>query len=595
MTTHSVRNKSSDRPVTDPWRFVPLISFVRTYKRSYLSGDLIAGLIVAIMLIPQGMAYAILAGLPPQMGLYASILPVLLYGIFGTSRYLSVGPTAIMSLLTAAGIGVFAESGSAEYIQLAITLALLVGIMQLAMGLFRAGFLVNFLSHPVLSGFSSAAAIVIGFSQFKSLLGISVPRSEHFYSQVIDVARRLPETNPVTLSIGISGIAILLYFKLGLGKQLHDWGVRTQLAIPISKSAPLLIVVVGAMLVALLKLDEHANVSIIGAVPSGLPPLTLPDFDLKVWRMLLATAFAISFVGYMESISVAKTLAAKQREKVAANQELIALGLANLAATFTGGFPVTGGFSRSLVNYAAGARTTVASIISAILIGLSVLYLTPLFYYIPKSILAAIIIVAVTGLFDFDTMRRVWRYNKQDAAALFTTFFAVLALGVESGILIGAATSLVMFIARTSDPHVAEIGRLPNSHFYRNIKRHNVQTWPEVAMLRIDASLYFANTRLLEESVAEMVVARPQLKHLILVGTAINDVDYTAMEALEEIWRTLADADIELHLAAFKGPVLDRLGSSDLLKHLGDCNIHLTTHDALNKIGYLKQVGFPQG
>ena len=585
MTTHSIRNKPSDRPVADPWRFVPLVGFLRTYKRSYLSGDLIAGLIVAIMLIPQGMAYAILAGLPPQMGLYASILPVLLYGIFGTSRYLAVGPTAIMSLLTAAGIGVFAESGSAEYIQLAITLALLVGIMQLAMGLFRAGFLVNFLSHPVLSGFSSAAAIVIGFSQLKSLLGISIPRSEHFYTQVIEVVRRLPETNLVTLFIGMTGIVVLLYFKLGLGKQLQTRGVHAQLAVPISKSAPLLIVVVGAILVTLLKLDERANVSIIGSVPGGLPPLTLPDFDLGVWRTLLATAFAISFVGYMESISVAKTLAAKQREKVAANQELIALGLANLAATFTGGFPVTGGFSRSLVNYAAGARTTVASIISAILIGLSILYLTPLFYYIPKSILAAIIIVAVTGLFDFDTMRKVWRYNKRDAAALFTTFFAVLALGVESGILIGAATSLIMFIARTSDPHVAEIGRLPDSQFYRNIKRHRVQTWPEVTLLRIDASLYFANTRLLEDSVAEMVAAKPDLKHLILVGTAINDVDYTAVEALEEIWRTLADADIELHLAAFKGPVLDRLACCNFLDHLGGRNIHLTTHDALSAIG----------
>ena len=568
-------------------QFVPIIDVVRNYKRGDFSGDLIAGVIVAIMLIPQGMAYALLAGLPPQQGLYASILPVLLYGIFGTSRYLAVGPVAIVSLLTAASVGAMAEGGSAEYIQLAITLAFLVGIFQTAMGLFRAGFLVNFLSHPVLSGFSSAAAIVIGFSQVKSLLGISIPRSEHFYEQVVDVVRHLPETNGVTLGMGVVGIAILLFFKQRLPALLKQRRVPPQLATPISKSAPLLIVLLGALLVAAFQLHNSADVGIVGSVPAGLPSFTQPSFDFGTWQTLLATALAISFVGYMESYSVAKSLASKRREKVVANQELLALGLANIGATFTGGYPVTGGFSRSLVNFSAGARTTVASLITAILIGISVLFLTPLFYYIPKTMLAAIIIVAVSGLFDAKTMRQVWLYNKRDAAALFATFFAVLALGVENGILVGAAASLVLFIARTSNPHVAIIGRLPDSSFYRNVKRHTVQTWPEVAMLRIDASLYFANTKLFEDTVAEVVASQCELKHLILVGTAINDVDYTAVEALEAIWQELNTLGIELHLAAFKGPVLDRLSRSHLLHHLGDDHIHLTTHAAIQNLGFV--------
>ena len=574
-------------------QFVPIIGVIRNYKRDDLSGDLIAGLIVAIMLIPQGMAYALLAGLPPQQGLYASILPVLLYGVFGTSRYLAVGPVAIVSLLTAASVGALAEGGSAEYVQIAITLAFLVGIFQTAMGLFRAGFLVNFLSHPVISGFSSAAAIVIGFSQVKSLLGISIPRSEHFYEQVIDVIRHLPNINWITFSMGIAGIFILLFFKQQLPALLTQRGVTHQLATPISNSAPLLIVLLGALLVMLFQLDQSADVGIVGAVPAGLPQFTQPNFDFGTWQTLLATALAISFVGYMESYSVAKSLASRrrsrtsQREKVTANQELIALGLANIGATFTGGYPVTGGFSRSLVNFSAGARTTVASIITAILIGISVLFLTPLFYYIPKTMLAAIILVAVSGLFDAKTMQHVWQYNKRDAAALFVTFFAVLGLGVENGIIVGAVTSLIMFIARTSNPHVAIIGRLPNSDFYRNVKRHNVQTWPEVAMLRIDASLYFANTKLFEDTIAEIVASQCELKHLILVGTAINDVDYTAVEELEAIWQELHTLGIELHLAAFKGPVLDRLANSHLLHHLGDDHVHLTTHAAMQTLGFV--------
>lgn len=578
------RRVREDRLISPLERYLPIIATVRGYDRDKLVGDLIAGLIVAIMLIPQGMAYALLAGLPPQQGLYASILPLILYGLLGTSRTLAVGPVAIVSLLTAASVGTLAAEGSADYILLAITLAFLVGLIQTVMGLFRIGFLVNFLSHPVLVGFSAAAAIVIGFSQVKSLLGISIPRREFFYEQVWDVLNHLGETNLVNLSLGLLSVAILIYFKRYLTQHLLAWGAHASIVLPMSKSGPLVVVLLTMGIVFGLGLDTAAGVMIVGDVPGGLPQLAFPSFNLAQWQGLLTTALAISFVGYMESISVAKSLAAKRRERIDANQELIALGIANLGATFTGGYPVTGGFSRSLVNFDAGARTTIASIITALLVAISLLLLAPLFFYIPKATLAAIIIVAVTGLIDLKTIRKVWGYNKGDAAALFITFAAVLGIGIENGILVGAGASLLMFIARTSNPHVAVIGRLPGSEFYRNVARHTVETWPEASILRIDASLYFANSSMFEDKVNEILHAQPALKYLILVGTAINDVDFSALEVIEQVWAELTEAGVELHLAAFKGPVMDKLDTSGFIEHLGEDHIHLTTHAAVQKL-----------
>ncbi|MCB0010438.1 MAG: sulfate permease [Anaerolineales bacterium] len=568
-------------------QYFPFLEQLRHYNRQALMGDLTAGLIVAIMLIPQGMAYALLAGLPPQQGLYASILPLVLYGLLGTSRHLAVGPVAIVSLLTAASVGAIASEGSAQYIQLAITLALLVGILQTGMGLLRLGFLVNFLSHPVLVGFSSAAAIVIGFSQVKNLLGVSPGSAELFWEQLVQLFQVLPQTNWITLALGLGAILLLWFFKNKLAAVLARLGVGQMLALSLAKMGPLVVVVVSTLLVVLLQLNTRSGVSIVGDVPAGLPPIAIPDFDLGTWRMLLTTALAISFVGYMESISVAKSLASKKRQKVDANQELIALGVANLGATFTGGYPVTGGFSRSLVNYAAGAETTMASIFTALLVGLSVLLLTPLFFFIPKAVLAAIILVAVAGLIDFKTFLRVWQFNKRDAIALIITFVAVLAIGIENGILVGAVTSLVLFIERTSNPHCAIVGRLPDSQFYRNVNRFQTQTWPDVSLLRVDASLYFGNVKALQAQVSTILAEQPELKHLVLIGTAINDVDFSALEALEAIWLNLVASGVTLHLSAFKGPVLDKLEQSGFLAHIGRENLHLTTHDAMRDLGYV--------
>jgi len=566
-------------------RYLPFLDWLVHYRRPDLAGDMMAGLIVAIMLVPQGMAYAMLAGLPPEVGLYASIVPLFIYGLLGSSRTLAVGPVAIVSLLVASGVTPLANGDPVTFIALALTLAFLVGLIQIGMGVLRVGFLVNFLSHPVLVGFTAAAAIVIGFSQVKHVLGYSIPRSEHFYEQVIYALTHLSQSNVIALAIGIGSILILLFFKQRVPGLLRRAGLSEGLIIPISKSAPLLIVVLGTLLVQLLNLDTTAGVKIVGEVPAGLPSLTLPSFDFNLWSLLLPTALTISFVGYMESVSVAKSLASKRRQKIDADQELIALGTANLGATFTGGYPVTGGFSRSVVNFSAGANTGLASMITAGLIALTVIFMTPLFYYLPNAVLAAIILVAVANLIDIKAVRHIWHYNKGDAAALIFTFIAVLGIGIERGILLGAALSLLILIWRISKPHMAVVGRIGKSELYRNVLRYEVETWPQVLAIRVDESLYFSNTKYLEDTVLRLVADQPQVSSLVLIGTAINFIDASALETLESLREELDGAGVDMHLAAIKGPVLDRLRDIGFVELIGEDHIHFSSHDAMLALG----------
>ena len=580
-TTPILSGKSKRATLGD---FLPVLKWAKQYKRQDLVGDLMAGLIVTIMLVPQSMAYALLAGLPPQVGLYASILPLVLYGLLGTSRTLAVGPVAIVSLLVASGVGPLAEAGTAQYGQLVLTLAFMVAVIQGLMGLVRLGFLVNFLSHPVLAGFTSAAALVIGFSQLKHLLGLSIPNLS-FFPLIWYAISHLSQTNLITFALGVGGILILLYFRYGLATHLKRRGWKENLVLPLTKSAPLIIVLFATILVWVFQLHETAGVKIVGHVPAGLPPLTFPQIELTVWQALLPTALVISFVGYMESIAVAKSLASKRRQKVIANQELIALGMANLGATFTGGYPVTGGFSRSVVNFDAGANTGLASMITAGLIALTVIFLTPLFYFLPQAILAAIVIVAVAGLIDLPALRHIWRYNQADALSYLVTFMAVLLFDVEIGILMGIVTAILLFVYRTSTPHVAIVGRVGESEIYRNVLRHEVQCWPEVIAVRIDESLYFANTKFLEETVLGLIADHPEIKHFVLIGTAINFIDASALETLESLHRQLKDAGVAFHLAAIKGPVMDRLQAIGFIEHLGPERVHMSTHEAMKAIG----------
>jgi SulP family sulfate permease len=422
-------------------------------------GDLMAALIVVIMLVPQSMAYAMLAGLPPQAGLYASFLPLVLYGLLGTSHALAVAPVAIVSLLVATSIAPLAQAGSADYVQLALTLALLVGLIKIGMGVLRLGFLVNLLSRPVLVGFSSAAVIIIGFSQLRHLLGISIPRTRYLYQSVIHLVQNSASTHLVTLAIGLGSLGVLLFFRHYLSRLLRRLRFPEASVLPLTKAGPLVVAGLGTLLVYVLDLRGSHAVAIVGNVPPGLPPLTLPTFELSTWRILLPAALTISFVGYLQSIAVAKTLAAKRQETVGVNRELVALGAANLGAAFTGGFPVTGGFSRSVVNDSAGANTPLAGIITAGLMGLVLVLMTPAFYFLPTAALAAIILVAVAGLIDVAAAAEIWQDNKADGVVMVATFVAVLGLGVEKGIILGIIMALMFHIWRAGRLSAARWGR----------------------------------------------------------------------------------------------------------------------------------------
>jgi SulP family sulfate permease len=564
--------------------YFPILDWGLNYKRDHLTGDLTAGIIVASLLIPQGMAYAILAGLPPEVGLYASIFPQIVYGFLGTASMLSVAPVAVDSLMVATAVSAIATENTPEYWGYALTLALLVGIIELLIGIFRLGFIANFLSQAVISGFISAAAILIGFSQLKHLLGIKIPQTESFFSTVIHIIKESPNLNLVTFSLGIISLALLLYFNRGLGKHLKSQGIQESLIIPITKSAPLMVVIGSSILVGLLHLDQLFGVKVIGEIPKGFPPFTIPNFDLNNIQLLGTSALAISFVGFMEAFSVGQFLASKKRKKVEANQELIALGASNITAAFTGGYPITGGLSRSVVNFSAGANTALASIITALFLMLTVLFFTPLFYYLPQTSLAAIILVAVGNLLDFATLKRLWNYNKLDGITWFSTFISVLLTSAEQGIILGVVISLVLYLSRTSKPHIAVLGRLENTEHFRNILRHPVTTSPHILAIRIDESLYFVNTKYLEDYLLKLVTEQKEVEYLLLVCSGINSIDGSALETLQRLIEDLHQMKIEFYLSEVKGPIFDQLEKVGFVDKLGRDRIFLSTDQAIKEL-----------
>lgn len=566
-------------------QLIPILDWGKGYQRDDLPSDLMAGLITAIMLVPQSMAYAMLAGLPPQIGLYSSMAPLVLYGIFGTSRALAVGPVAIVSLMTATALGAALPEGasSGEYIAAAAVLALLNGLVLLALGAMRAGFLVNFLSHPVLSGFTSAAAFVIGLSQVKHLFGVSVPRGSTV-DTVTGIVGELSETNLTAFALGLGAILLMVWMRGPLQKILEKRILSPFLIQLLTKSGPLVVVFFGTVLTMSLGLSETNNVAIVKDIPLGLPDVSTPFFDQALWLSLLPSAALIGLVGYMESVSVAKALAARRRQKIDPNQELMGLGMANIGAGFTGGYPVTGGFSRSMVNFAAGAATPLASIITATLVGLSVAFLTPLFYFLPRAILAAIILVAVASLIDFKSIKHSWQYSKSDGSAQVATIIVVLAVGIEAGILAGVVLSLVLFLWRTSRPHMAIVGQVGYTEHYRNVLRHEVRTDPEILLLRVDENLYFANTAYLETRVQEIVADNPEVSQIVLICSAVNFIDTSAMETLEQLIDNFHQAGVTLHLAEVKGPIMDRLSRTDFLEHLTPGRVFISTHEAVKQL-----------
>lgn len=562
-------------------RYVPILAWLPHYHRRLFAADALAGLIVTVMVIPQSLAYALLAGLPAVVGLYASIMPQLLYTLFGTSRTLAIGPVAIIALMTGAALANIAAPGSAEYLEAALVLSLLSGAMLVIMGLLKMGFFSNFLSHPVISGFLTASGILIAASQFSALLGVE---SSGFtlVERLATLLSNLSAFNAPTTLIGAGTLLFLVLMRRYGKNTLQRVGFPLGLADLIAKAGPVFAVIATTYATWHWQLDG-AGVTTVGSIPAGLPPLSFPWSDASLWRALLIPALLISLVGFVESVSMGQMLAAKRRQRISPNQELIGLGAANLAAGVTSGMPVTGGLSRTVINFDAGAQTPAAGAFAALGIALVTFAFTGWLYYLPIATLAATITVSILTLVDFPTLRQTWRYSRSDFAAMAITITLTLVEGIEAGIIGGITLSIALFLYRTSRPHSALVGRVPGTEHFRNLTRHDVETVDHVALLRIDESLYFANARYLEDTLYNLVASRPALEHVVIVCSAVNLIDASALESLEAINARLKDSQVTLHLAEVKGPVMDKLKLSDFLDGLTG-RVFLSTYAAWREL-----------
>mgnify|MGYP003639672206 FL=1 len=544
-----------------------ILQWLPNYKRSNLLGDTSAGLIVAIMLVPQGMAYAMLAGLNPIHGLYAVTLPLLVYAILGSSRQLAVGPGAMISLLVGAGISSLSPENYSAYFYYTITLAFMVGIIQFLMGLFRLGFVVNFLSQPVIKGFTSAAALIIGFGQLKHLLKLNFPSSNHIQNIFIGLASTIGQTHLLTMCIGLAGILIIKF-----AKKIHP-------AIPGS----LVAVILGIVLVRFLGLTDE-GVMVLGEVPKGLPGLSLPTFELTTWTNLFPIAITISLVGFAESFSIAKTINARHKNYlINANQELIALGMANISSSMVRGFPVTGGLSRSAVNDQSGAKTPLASIISAGIIVMTLVFFTSYFFYLPYAILAAVIIAAVSGIVDWKSPIELWHKDRKDFYMFTATFLLTLTMGIVLGILSGMILSLMLVIYKASRPHMAQLGRVPGTNNFRNIQRFNdLEINQDLIIVRIDGPIYFANVDFINEKINQWRAERSNaIKMIFLNMESVTSLDSTGALTLQTWIKDWRNNDIDLYIIGAKGPVRDVLVKWQLIETIGEDHIFLDTHTAL--------------
>ncbi|OEK03984.1 SulP family inorganic anion transporter [Roseivirga misakiensis] len=548
-------------------QFFPILSWLPNYKKAYLSNDLFAGLTVGIMLIPQGMAYALIAGLPPVYGLYASVVPQIIYAIFGTSRQLSVAPVAMDSLLVATGISVLATEGSEAYITFAILLAFFMGVAQFTLGVIRMGFITNLLSKPVISGFTSAAALIIGLSQLKYLLGIEVARANEIHVVLASTIEKLGDVHWATLILGISGIVFIKLSK--------RWNKK----IP----GALIVVVAGILVVMGLGLDEK-GVSVVREIPQGLPAFILPDLSLEMIEKLLPLSLTIAVVAYMEAFSVAKAIEAKRRNyKVIPNQELIALGAANIVGSLFQSYPVTGGFSRSAVNEQSGAQTPLASVISAGLVALTLLFLTPLFYHLPHAILASIIMVAVSGLIDIKYIFTLWKTNKLELVLLLATGVVTLTFGMVQGIVSGIILSILLLLFKAANPHIAFLGRVKGFTEYRNLKRFkDLETWENLIVVRVDVPFVFVNIQTIKERMIQAALkGEGKLKYVILDAASVVHIDATGIVGVRDLIETLNEKGIRLLFAEVIGPVRDALHINGLVNNDEDQSFFLTTDDAV--------------
>lgn len=557
----------------------PIRNWIKTYTKDDFSGDLVAGIITAILLVPQGMAFGILAGLPAQVGLYASVLPPIIYALFGTSRTLAVGPVSVAAIMVAQTLSGLPETVSA--LDAAVIMAFLSGITLAVFGLLRFGSIANFMSHSVLLGFTNAAALLIIASQLPNLIGFQKPKTLSPDEYAIAIEQGITANHGVTLAIGGVCIVFLLFASKGLIKVLTKMKFQERIAQLLSRCAPLFIVIAGAFLVSV---GELKFVNVVGSIPGGLPQLKLNIPSIDIILQLLPASVLIALVGYVESVSISKTLANRHRQAIDTNQELLALGAANFAGGLSGGMPVAGGFSRTMVNYAAGAKTQVASIITAMLVGIVALFFTPLLENIPKAALAAIIIVAVSKLIDVKSILRIWRYDVFDGVIILATTVSVLILGIEEGLGIGIALSFVTLALRAAKPHVAVTGRVRSSEHFRNINRHDVETWPNLLFLRVDENLTFANAAFLESIAANYLAKEENITDVILVLSSVNTIDSSALEVLERMLESARELKVRFHLSDIKGPVMDKLEKSHLLEILNPGKVFLSAHQAAEEL-----------
>jgi SulP family sulfate permease len=562
-------------------RFFPITEWLKTYTRNDFNSDLFAGIITAILLVPQGIAYAILAGLPPQLGLYASILPPLFYAFLGTSRTLSVGPVSIAAIMIASILNSPEISSLGNPAQSALMLSAESGLIMLLMAILRMGGLVNFISHPVLTGFTSGASLLIIGSQLPQLLGLKSPSCGFDSSCYRDYIQGY---NLATLLLGVAALTLLIAFGKPLIAVLKKAGCKLSLVTAISKCGPLLTVLLATLVVSYFGLTTQNNVAVVGKVPTGFPALSLDFISLEKWRLLLPGAAFIALIAYVESVAIAKVTANLRGEKIVPNQELIALGVANLATAISGGMPVAGGFSRTMVNFSAGARTQMAMLIAAGILTLAVIFFSPWFENIPKTALAAIILVAIIPLVRLGNIIHTWKYDVGDGIAETVTLLGVLILGIEEGISLGIILTIFCYLRKASHPHIAVVGRIPNTAHYRNIKRHEVETWPHLLLLRIDENITFANVNFIEEFMSKELQSQSTIKQVILIFTSVSNIDMTALEALEHLNRALQEAHITLYLTEVKGPVLDKLNRTNFVDQLKPGKVFFCTEDAIAEL-----------
>lgn len=550
-------------------RFLPFLEWASSYKKAYFTKDLIAGLTVGIVLVPQGMAYAMIAGLPPVYGLYTALFPVLTYVFLGTSRKVAVGPVAMDSLLVAAALGSLSISGIENYIATVIVLVLLVGATQFLLGIFRMGFLVNFLSKPVISGFTSAAAMIIIVSQLKHLLGITVPTNDHFHEILIETLGRLGDTNPLDLILGIIGILCILGFK------------RWKKSFP----AILLVVLLGILAVYYLGLGKY-GMKLVGEVPKGLPSLTIPNLNFENFKNLWPMAIALSLVGYLETISIGKAMETKSGEEtIDPNKELIALGAANMVGSFFQGYTSTASFSRSAINQESGAKTNLSGFFSVTLVVLTLLFLTPVFQYLPITVLASIIMVSVFGLIDVNYAKSLWIDRKDEFTVLMVTFLVTLFIGITQGIVVGVLLALLLMVYRTSKPHFAELGNVKGSDYYKNIKRFDdeVIIRKDILIIRFDSQLYFGNSAYFKKELLKQIKGKGSaLKAVILNAEAITYIDATAADVLSKLIHEIHEKGLQFYIAGAIGPMRDIIFTSSIINELQKEFLFVKTQEAVD-------------